>query len=359
MIVACLEASDQLASSSQVRGTRGNFDRISTSRRVPGGSDGRREDGRAGRPTRKYRWPWHEYRRIVQPVFPNGAERCGALGETNVQRRTRWIILGLFLSTFFVFDVAVAAFGEVRGDEMTSFVLGVVSAQITLLAVWTAWSPASVFVRVTSGLTLAALVSLCFYFAIDHGPSEESAAISGALMLQWIAVQAPLWLIRIVFGWHVGCWDEIDRSEANETQFGIRQLLVWTMLVAVALGITRIVLPDDVISELETDPRMYVAIISLLAVFNSLLALPIIWACFVKRQMLVWLVAAIGCCIVMSVAEIFAFRTAISESVDTEIFWYLNAVQFIGAYFTLIVVRLCGFRLVRRHCGAGGGLTSP
>ena len=179
--------------------------------------------------------------------------------------RVRWIILGLLFSSFAVFDLSIATVVELRGnEEKVAFILGTVFAQVIVLAVWSALGPASVFTRMVSGLVLVVLVCLSI-FAFGRG-DEEVVAVAGAMFVQWFAVQVPLWVIRLGFGWRLA-WpgEETSGSNPNETQFGIRQLLVWTTLVGVALGIGRLILPREALQDMR-QPGEAVSILVLLAV---------------------------------------------------------------------------------------------
>ena len=56
---------------------------------------------------------------------------------------------------------------------------------------------------------------------------------------------------------------------------------------------------------------------------------------------------AVLCYVGLTIAEIFVFQAAIGGRGDTEIFWIMNAIQFLAASVTLLVFRACGFRLVQ------------
>ncbi len=105
-------------------------------------------------------------------------------------------------------------------------------AQVTLLAVWAALGRASVFARMATGLVITVIVCLCLFACLG------SVVLSGVLLALWGTIQLPLWISRLFFGWRL-CWpgEKTLEQGGNETQFGIRQLLAWTALVAITLGI--------------------------------------------------------------------------------------------------------------------------
>ena len=81
--------------------------------------------------------------------------------EFNRHSFIRYAVLGLLLVAFGSFDLFAATMwsGHISGDIF----LGVIFAQMIVIAVWTGLGPANVFVRATSGLFLAMLVCLSVY----------------------------------------------------------------------------------------------------------------------------------------------------------------------------------------------------
>ncbi len=109
------------------------------------------------------------------------------------------------------------------------------------------------------------------------------------------------------------------------------------------LGIGRW-LTGDGLDESDEDMLWIVIHIPVLAAFNAVVAWPIIWAALVNRWMLVWTLVAIA--IALGEPELFCLLT--SESVDESSRWWVNVVHFAWLYGSLIAMRLCGYRLVRR-----------
>ena len=180
------------------------------------------------------------------------------------------------------------------------------------------------------------------------GAGDVAFSVGGAVVVQWLAIQAPLWVLRLGLGWRLS-WpgEEAPAPTNNETQFGLRQLFVWTILFAVTFALARWLLPGEAMSGGVQDVSETLAVLIVISVFSSFLALPIIWATLVRRWIALWLPISIVCCVVLAVAEGMAMRRALGTGVDEEIFWALNAIQFVAATASLLLLRGSGVRLVQ------------
>lgn len=259
-----------------------------------------------------------------------------------------WILLALMAVFFLIIDTAM--FARVRLDDtFAGLVLGAIAAQITLLAVFSALAPVPVFLRITAGVFGAITVSMAIFCM--EGPGDgERMEISGAAFLQWIAVQIPLWVFRVQSGWHLRrSTENLAAFRRQDLQFGIRQLMAWTAVVAVILSIAKTAIPDDVVDNSRNAMRMREigAIMILLTIFNSLAAWPMIWAAFVRSRMLVWCGVAIACSAVLCVLEIWAFQSVLGVRPDWGVFVGLHLIQLVAVGGSLLLVRMNGIRLVR------------
>ena len=259
-----------------------------------------------------------------------------------------WILLALMAVFFLIVDTAM--FARVRLDEaFAGLVLGAIAAQVTLCAVFSALAPVPAFLRITAALGGAITVSMAIFCM--EGPGErERMEISGAAFLQWIAVQIPLWVFRVHSGWHLRrSTENLAAFHRQDLQFGIRQLMAWTAVVAVILSIAKTAIPDNVVSNSRyaMGTREVGAIMILLTIFNSLAAWPMIWAAFVRSRMLVWCGVAIACSAVLCVLEIWAFQSVLGGRSDWEIFVGLHLIQLVAVGGSLLLVRINGIRLVQ------------
>jgi len=227
---------------------------------------------------------------------------------------------------------------------------GTVFAQGSLLAVWIALGLGTFTRRCVRVLLLLATSEtlLILPIACEPGGDWSFALVFGAILLgQWLAVQTPLWLVRLVFGWRIGTPDSIaEDSGREELQFGIKQLLGWTAAVAVLLGIGRWLLGDE-LREPETAWEM-AAFALVLAGSNVMVAWPMIWAMLVRRWVPVWTAVALVIAVAVTLEEPEVFSRVAGGGPDAEVFWWVNGVHIAWVYCSLVAIRLCGYRMERR-----------
>lgn len=266
-----------------------------------------------------------------------------------MNRRRRWIFLGSIGGAFAVFNLLLALALQIRADALAGIVLGLIFAQITLLAAWITLGALSLFSRVAAGLIGAGYVVLTLWgFLFRNTSFNEALAITAAVAAQWIVVQIPLWFLRLIARWRIQA-PQTSGTEGGmeETQFGIRQLLIWTLLVAILLGLGRLVLTGiDFSPAAAVWNAHFLWIVGLLSAFNSLLAWPLVAAPLAVRRWKRKVVLLPVFVVVITLAEVFSFVRAMG-SVDHEIFWWLNGSQSFVVVAVLLAVRRCGYRLVR------------
>lgn len=263
-----------------------------------------------------------------------------------VSLRIELFLLCLMAAFFLVINVAMFA-GVRFEDPYAGLALGTIAAEITLCAVLAALAPASVFLRMTIGMFGAIVVCLAV-FRMGGPGSDERLEISVAAFLQWIAVQIPLWVFRLRSGW---CLQRTsDRGVSfmrQDLQFGIRQLMAWTAVVAVLLSTAKTAIPDDSIRGSRNAALEIVEIVIILVVFNSLAAWPMIWAAFVRTRMLAWCGVAVACSALLCAGEVWAFRVVVGVGVNPMLFVAMHLIQFTAVGGSLLLIRLNGIRLVR------------
>lgn len=262
-----------------------------------------------------------------------------------VSRRLHLALLGL-MSVFFL-SVNIAMLAGVRVDELFAGVaIGTIAAEITLCAVFASLAPVSLFLRVTVGLMGATVVCLAV-FRMDLPGNDDSMEISAAAFLLWIVVQIPLWVFRVRSGWSLRRpTGGAAASMRGDMQFGIRQLMAWTAVVAVALSVAKIAIPDDSIQGTD-DPARTAGIVGMFAVFNALAAWPVIWAAFVRSRMLAWWGVAIVCLAILCFVEVLAFEALLGPDIDVTVFVAVHLIQLVTVGGSLLLIRLGGVRLVR------------
>ncbi|MBC8869845.1 MAG: hypothetical protein H8E44_10525 [Planctomycetes bacterium] len=268
----------------------------------------------------------------------------------NISRKRVVLVCLILMHLLVASCCSVIAFLWMPDTEVFGGVfLGTVFAQGSLLAVWIALGRGAftgrcllVFLLLTTSGTLLMLPIAC------ESDGWSFALAFGAILLgQWLAVQTPLWLIRLVFGWRIGLLDTVaDDSGRDELQFGIKQLLGWTAAVAALLGIGRLLAGDE-LRDPETAWEM-VAFALVLAGGNVMVAWPMIWAMLVRRWVPVWTAVALAIAVVITLEEPNVFSRVTRGSADAEVFWWINGVHIAWVYLSLVAIRLCGYRMEQR-----------
>lgn len=121
--------------------------------------------------------------------------------------------------------------------------IGTIFAHGTLAAAWSAFGPGPLAVRVPlSLLWVASLpVAVAINIGIQGGPNDAPLMLGVCVLAQWLIMQIPLWAMALLMGIRIHYRGDLPTATAaTEMQFGIRQLLVLTAIVAAILGAGRL-----------------------------------------------------------------------------------------------------------------------
>src|SRR6478672_2434415 len=125
--------------------------------------------------------------------------------------------------------------------------LGCVLAQGCLLAAWLAWSDQPFWQRLVRHWAVAAILYLVWANGLALGQLNQFAQASSfvglSVPLVSVAAQTPLWFVRQAFGWRLIRGD--GTSDTGPTPLSIRDLMMATVLVAVALALARLAPSPD------------------------------------------------------------------------------------------------------------------
>jgi hypothetical protein len=279
-----------------------------------------------------------------------GLDRLGAYPTKEqkgiaMREKLAWSALTLLLVAFVIGDIEFVTTRRMRGQVTGGVALGILFAQVTLLAVWVAWFPIHDLIRVPFGFACAFFVS---WVAAIRSSNAESILFGGATFAQWFAIQLSLTYMRRVNGWGL-VWPN-QPSIRKEIPFGLRELFAWIALFASALSIALTILRDPSQFNLQFHLRhfMRAELILLLTAFGSLFAWSAIWAVLVAKRQLSLGMLAVACYVGICVAEATAFRVVLGRfSVYDETFWWARGIQFAVSSVGLLLVRGCGLRLHR------------
>jgi len=237
-------------------------------------------------------------------------------------------------------------------DLTTAAFMGTFFGHASLAGGWTALGPFRMVYRLPLSATwLAGLIlGVALGAAMSHMAPIDLLWFSGSVVTQWILVQIPLWVLLRFRALRIGHADD-SSGRAGHQQFGIREVMILTMIAAAVLGIGRWLLAGVQVE--ESDPKWLnkLLILSLLVGASSLATLPMLAAALLPQ----WTKFAI------CVAFLFAlFITGIEVSLFARLpgfggpplseviamFASLNLVQCAWVLAFVLTLRAGGFRLI-------------
>jgi hypothetical protein len=173
--------------------------------------------------------------------------------------------------------------------------------------------------------------------------------IGVSIGVQWLLVQAPLWVLRLARGVRIQPIEELPAFDPARRQFGIRELMVLTASVAVLLGIGRLALPLLLQAARSGNWGEWPAF-AFVVVTNVVLTLPLALAALLPRY---WLLACgVGMVFVAAATwgELSLLRYFLSGNGSLEpdvlaLFLIMNGSQGVAVIAALGIMRAAGFRL--------------
>jgi hypothetical protein len=174
-----------------------------------------------------------------------------------------------------------------RGIQETlsiGFFFGSLFAHTTLASAWTALGPAPLVWRLPLSLiwVFSLAVAIQANLLINGGPEAGAIVVGACLFVQWLLMQVPLWTIAVAFGAHLRHTDNLQTAiDPREYQFGIRQLIIVTTIVAIVFGCGRLVVPQ--LAEHVRFTRGEAPIFIFLGAAAVVLTLPLLLAALMRR----------------------------------------------------------------------------
>jgi hypothetical protein len=268
-------------------------------------------------------------------------------------RSTRWplVLAGLLVVAGWPIMVLLRPGGPptMLSQFLAGILLGTMFGQVSLAAAWCVLSPLALVQRLPIALAWLLAINLAISCSILLDQPEVFAlfVVNIALCVQWILIQMPIWFIVVRFGLGLRHQDSIAPGNARQ-QFGIRQLMVLTVGVAVFLGVGRLIVSRISWQEADVDWRMAL-IFGFLAVSCSLISFPPIVAALIERRAAWAIGGALGLVALVTAMEIplMRFLSPSTTKEDWLIGW-MNAIQSVWILGILLLVRSAGYRLSTR-----------
>jgi len=263
-----------------------------------------------------------------------------------------------------LFVVGIAIVAAVHPDEpnrprpfglvAAGLLLGTTYGHVSVAAAWCALGPLRLATRLplSAGWVAALCIALAVNLATDRGPPNELVVVlvfCGVLFGQWVLVQLAVWLWTYYVPRRLVVGDALSAaSHRDNKQFGIREVLLLTTIVAVVLGSGRLALGALIPGSGAVAWRT-ILIFGFLAVLNAAMPLPIIATALTSKRK--WSTACFALALVVGV-------TAIEVQIAHLLGWWtpmtdniaqvgtMNAVQAAWLIAFILLARAAGCRLV-------------
>ena len=274
--------------------------------------------------------------------------------------RAAWTFsLSAGISVFlFLGMVPLVSIGQFRGpgDEWRIGVgFGFGFSIVSLAGLWAVFGPFRFFTRVPLALLLVAFSILAlgafFLLNVRMGANFEGAILVAiTAVLQWVGLVAVFTAARAITGSILMLPGTTPAGGKHKAQFGIRQILIWTTGVAIFLAILRLM-----VSRFMPAGFNWAAVaressaFALLLGFNLVVTCSITWAILSRGNLLLRLFVALALVLLATWLEDPAFRAVLGPGGEAAIFWWINGAGSLCLVVNLLIVRLCGYRLMREY----------
>jgi hypothetical protein len=262
-------------------------------------------------------------------------------------------VLGPVLFFSWVLLAACEANGAAGPLEylIVGYLIGTMFGQATLAAAWTALGPLPLLWRLPLSLGWIAALAIAFINLVGRGgPSMQVAlVIAACLGAQWLLVQVPLWGLAVGYGVWLRHWSDPPQT-VQDRQFGIRQVMILTGIVALVLGVCRWIVGETAMYFQSTDWQVVIIFI-FLTFAGIVMTLPLLIAGLLPRYSLVavavalfWI--AVGTWIELPLVMVLPTRGGGPN------FWHLaliNAFQAAWVLGIVALVRWCGYGIGQPH----------
>jgi hypothetical protein len=278
-----------------------------------------------------------------------------------------WVILGVLLFVHAGLGVVLSSTGA-EADRIApisvNLALGFLFSQPLLLAFWTAFAPQRFYHRILWGLLLCALLSLAVeaegLFAKDRsfmgrGEFGQRGFFLSMDLILFFAAASFLLLVRWVSRWRlVQLGAEPVPSHYQSHQFGIKHLLALTAIVALVCSLFRNLTLVDTSVSLQPIAKVGEIVFDISSVFAplALIAWPVLG---VRRHIVASAFVTILIIGAVDTAYGFVFLLIWTADRTSDLTHFILPIQLGGALSIVVstlVMRWCGFRLVRVERGA-------
>ncbi len=267
----------------------------------------------------------------------------------------------LFVVVFALMDFFIPAMsGETRSATVAWFLEGLMVGQFALLSIWAVLGAEPVLVRwplmllTVMGLLLILFLGMFAAFGALLRAADVIQLFCW-LPLVFLAVQSPLWILKLLTGCRIVEVTAEDKLPSEESrQFDLRQMFVATALIAVLLTVARLGFYLDPRPHEGAETQMWLPLLTaclICAAWSAFATIPCLGAVFVARNptagligvivyagMMTWLVATgLSFISVPGPGKVFELRLAQTAGLAVVLLCSLHLLRFAG--YRLLWVR--------------------
>lgn len=262
-------------------------------------------------------------------------------------------LLWLAVPLVAVGNLLIVVLNPDNGEHViVGYLIGTVFAHATLASAWTAFGPLRLILRLPLALLWLAVSVACIALNVwlHNGPGEIPVTLGACVLCQYGALQLPFWALALGMGIRLRYRESVGLpSDPREYQFGIRQLMIFTAIVAVIFGLGRVVV-TRLGPQLSSGGPADIAIFIFLVVASIVMTLPLLLAGLLPRY---WWQAVLVVLLLIGVATAFELPLinsfAKGSGPDVLHLVWLNAFTSVWILALALVVRFSGYRLGGRR----------
>lgn len=284
--------------------------------------------------------------RISFPGFQAATESDDSRPTVNIRPNLMWfcgpplVVVGLLL--------LVVVPPRTSDDVEFCYLFGTVFGQATLAAAWTAFGPLPLLWRLPlSLLWLAAIIAANAFNSMLYydGLSNFDYVLAACLSSQYALLQLPFWGLALTYGLRLRYHKaNSPRPGAREMQFSIRQLMIFTMVVAVVLGGGRYAVTDLHLSAAnQLSTPVFLVFLTVVAI---LLTLPLILVALLPRFAIPAFAVVLLLVGVLTAFEVPLFNRFDSGGMPDSLFFvFINGFTSAWILAIVLIIRISGYRL--------------
>lgn len=201
-----------------------------------------------------------------------------------------WRALPLIFAGWLLIAIPVAMTMNGPGPPQVvlGLIIGTMFQQTLIAAGWAALGPGKLLWRLALSLAWACSMGAALAIPVFSLEGDASTVMFVVTMAGfWLVGQLPIWLAAMSFGLRLR-YQGLDAStqalavnDHKERQFGIGQLMAFTGLVAVILGIGRLIVASGLVPQTN---RQMLSVLALMLCTQISIALPLLLAMFLRKR---------------------------------------------------------------------------